>query len=382
MALRVAQLRGSSLMLGAERVVLELSTFSRQFGCECIILAPHEEHATDPELVVAARNAGVRAERLACRGRFDPAVFGRIRDFVRREKIDLLHCHGYKEDFYGLLSLPRIPVIATYHNHLFNRTTRSLTIYSWLDAQLIRYFDHIVAVSSPIHEELLRNRVPHHKLSRITNGIDVRPFRDVSELDRQRVKESLNLPMDATVVGMVGSLTVEKGHIVAVQAFARMHADVPKAHLAIVGSGPQHSAVTDEIERHGLSDRVTLCGRRSDIPAVMQAFDVFAMPSLQEGLPIALLEAMASGLPVVASNVGDIGTAITDGLSGRLVPAGNVAALAETLKDVMLDRHLRERLGKAARTCVEGKFSSQHMAQDYCDLYERLAKMKYSGRVV
>jgi len=378
MPMRIVQLRGSSVMLGAERVVLELAKESRHFGYESIILAPHDEGAPEPELVIAARAAGIRAEILPCRGRFDPSLALRIRRFIKREQIDLLHCHGYKEDFYGLLSFPGIPIVA--NNHLWKRTTRALRFYCWLDSRLVRYFDEVIAVSAPIQRELLAVGVAPGKLSRITNGIDMAPFRAADALSREHARARLGLPSQAVIAGMVSSLTVEKGHRYAVEALAALAPRFPELHLAIVGDGPEQAAIETRLGELGLSDRVSFCGRRSDIPTVLRAFDLYLLPSLIEGLPIALLEAMASALPVVASDVGDVGSAVSDGVNGRLVAAGDADALAAALRDLLTAPAQLPRMGAAARECIESRFSSREMARQYCRIYERLLRPSVAAR--
>ncbi len=372
MPMRVVQLRGSDAMLGAERVVLELARESRHFGVESVIVAPHEVGAPTPELVERARAAGIRAEVLPCRGRFDPALFRHLRRFLRSERIDLLHCHGYKEDFYGLLSAPGIPVVA--NNHLWKRTTPALRLYCWLDGRLLRYFDQVIAVSGPIHRELLDVGVPPHKLARIANGIDTTPFRAADEIPRDKARARLGLPRQALIVGMVSSLTMEKGHRYALQALARLASELPSLYLAVVGDGPERAALQAMAEALELRDRISFCGRHADIPAVLRTFDLFLLPSLSEGLPIALLEAMASALPVVASAVGDVPEVVEDGVSGSLVPAGDADALTEALRRLLTQPERLPAMGAAARRRVETHYSAREMARQYCQLYERLLR--------
>jgi glycosyltransferase involved in cell wall biosynthesis len=364
---RIIQLRSSSAMLGAERVVLELSKRSWEFGYESIVVALQSPDDPEPELVRLARAAGIQAKVLACRGRFDPTIFGRIRRLVRAERVDLLHAHGYKENFYGLLAGTGVPTVAT--NHLWKRGTRSLRLYCWLDSRLIRHFDHVVAVSEPIRQELLQAGVPDHKLSRIANGIDTGPFRRAAAGGR---RASLDLPQDRLVVGMVSSLTPEKGHVHALEALARLRGRFPDLLLAVVGDGPQRPALQAAADRLGLRDQVRFCGRRSDVAEVLGAFDVFLLPSLNEGLPIALLEAMAAARPVVASRVGDVPAVVRDDDTGLLVPPADVSALAAALARLAADPDLRSRLGRAAADAVERRFSAEQMARQYCLLYDRL----------
>lgn len=360
-------------MLGAEKVVLELSRRTAEFGYESIIVALQGEHDPEPELVKLAREAGIQAEILRCRGRFDPAVFRRLGQLLRNQQAGLLHCHGYKENFYGLFAARGLPKIAT--NHLWKRTSRALRFYCWLDARLIRYFDHVVAVSEPIRQELRAAGVPAHKITRIANGIDTTPYRRLSgDAEREALRASLGIPPERLAVGMVSQLSIEKGHAYALDAIAQLRSRFPQLLLVIVGDGPELSALQAAVTRQNLDQHVLFCGRRSDIANVMQAFDIFLLPSLIEGLPMALLEAMAAGRSAVASRVGDVEKAIQDGTSGLLTPPADAPALAAALARLAASPDLRLNLGRAAAARIEQQFSARQMARQYCRLYDSLQR--------
>ncbi len=370
MATPVVHLRGSSALLGAERVVLELSRWMPSFGYEAVIVAPNDAGAAEPEFIREARASGVAAETLPCGGRLDLSFFGRLRRFIDARGARLLHSHGYKENFYGLLCGAGIPTVAT--NHLWKRTTLALRAYSWLDARLIRRFDSVVAVSDPILREMQQLGVPTAKLRHVANGVDVEPFRAADSRPVATARVALGLQADALVIGMASSLTVEKGHRFALMAIAALAPSFPDVILAVVGDGPERDAIAADARRLGIESRVVLCGRRSGMPDVLRAFDVFLLPSTAEGLPMALLEAMAAALPAVASRVGDVGTAIEPGESGALVPAGDVDAIVEALRPLLADPARRRAMGQRGREIVESRFSSREMTRRYCEIYDQL----------
>jgi glycosyltransferase involved in cell wall biosynthesis len=171
-----------------------------------------------------------------------------------------------------------------------------------------------------------------------------------------------------------------KNHRLLVEAFARLrkqHGDLaPRLKLAIVGDGPLLPAVRAQVAALGLQDAVWLPGARADIGAVLQTFSVFALPSLAEGTPVSMLEAMASNLPVVASNVGGIPEVVDDGVQGLLVPVGDVEALAQALARYALDANLRAAHGRAGRARVEERFSMRAMLTAYGALYDGLCRQK------
>lgn len=366
---RVLHLRGSSALLGAERVVLELSRWSPGFGYEPLIVAPHPSRTPPPEYVSVAAAEGMEAITLPCDGRMDLRFPRRLRTLVRHEGIDIVHTHGYKEDVLAALSGLTVPLVAT--NHLWKRTTRALRLYSRLDGLVLRSFDRIVAVSEPILADLRAAGIAEHKLAHIPNGIDTERFRPPTQDAARCARESLGFGPDELVVGMLGSLTPEKGHAFALQALAVLASDCPQLRLCIVGDGPLREELAVETMRLGLAGRVLLAGRRSDVPQVLAGFDLFLLPSLNEGLPMALLEAMATGLPTVASEVGDVGRAVENGVSGRLIPPGSAQAVVLALRELAADPALRRRLGARARERVEEHFSSLAMTGAYCRLYDR-----------
>ncbi|RFA32102.1 glycosyltransferase family 4 protein [Alkalilimnicola ehrlichii] len=174
MSKRVLHLRGSSAFLGAEHVVLELARQSHRYGFEAVIGIPLESDQPEPELVRFAEQEDIRVQRLPCKGRFDAGLARRLQRCVRQNAIDLIHSHGYKEDFYALLARSGVPLVAT--NHLWKRSTWALRSYAKIDGYVLRHFDHTVAVSQPIYQEMLAAGIAPEKLSKIPNGIDPNRF--------------------------------------------------------------------------------------------------------------------------------------------------------------------------------------------------------------
>lgn len=370
---RVVHLRGSGAMLGAERVVLELARKTTEFGYESMLVALQDVGAPEPEFVKLSRAAGIRTQVLGCRGRFDPTVFQRLRRLLHNQHADLLHCHGYKENFYGLPAAAGLPVVTT--NHLWKRTSPALRLYCWLDGKLSRRFDHVVAVSEPIRQELLAAGIQSQKISRIINGIDIAPYRHPLTLpERDTIRSNLGIGQKQFAFGMLSRLGKEKGHSDALQALARLKSSLPEILLVVVGDGPELGSLQAQATHLGLDEHVRFCGQRSDVADILRAFDAFLMPSLIEGLPMALLEAMATGLPTIATPVGDISAVIEDNRSGLLVPPADAVKLAAAMKRLTSDSSLQQRLGQSASRTIERQFSSRQMAYLYCQLYDRLQR--------
>lgn len=368
---RVIQLRSSGGLLGAERVILELSRFLPQHGYLATVVALWDEGDPYPELLTEAKRLGLAVEAISCRSKFDWSAIQALRKLCTTQNADVLHCHGYKEDIYG--SFVSLPKIAT--NHLWKRSTASANIYSYLDAVALRFFNHIVAVSQPVLQDMRSVWLPESKMSIIPNGIEPTLFmaKQPAYLVAQQ-KVALGLS-DQLVAITVSSLTIEKGHETLFKAIAQLrNRGAKKFSLLVVGDGPQRSALDAMVRQFNLADTVSFLNARTDIALLLSLADVFVLPSYREGLPIAMLEAMAAGKAVVASDVGDVGFALDQGKAGMLVAAGDSEALSVALERLFEDSLLREQLGQAAQQRVEKSFSAESMAAAYAKRYDLLGK--------
>ncbi len=292
----------------------------------------------------------------------------KIKAFVYINKIDLIHCHGYQEDFYAVLAYTRKPLIAT--NHLWKRTTFKLRLYSIIDSWLMRYFKHIVAVSKPIHDELKKLGYGN-KTTIIANGIDYEKFSvRISVQEKSKLRELLGVSIKHILIGMISSLSVEKGHTTAIKTLREtINRGFTDVRLLIVGDGPRFESIKTEVNERKLKEYVIFTGHRSDIKRILNCLDIYLMTSLKEGMPISLLEAMASGLPVVTSNVGDINTAIINEQNGFIHEPNDVNGFTSSITKIIKDKSLRRKIASAAQKTVQEKFSAKEMSKNYCALY-------------
>lgn len=248
--------------------------------------------------------------------------------------------------------------------------------HNFLRRRLVPFVDRFI----PVSEDLQRwlgdvVRIPAAKTLFIKNGVDT---------DRYAPGGSAapDSPWQAgdVVIGTVARIQDVKNHRALVDAFARLRADMPalapRLKLTIVGDGPLLPALRAQVAALGLQDAVWLPGARADIQALLQSFSVFALPSLAEGTPVSMLEAMACGLPVVASRVGGIPEVVDDGVQGLLVPVGDVGALAQALGRYAGDAALRAQHGARARARIEERFSMRAMLAAYGALYDGLCGHK------
>jgi glycosyltransferase involved in cell wall biosynthesis len=222
-----------------------------------------------------------------------------------------------------------------------------------------------VAVSEEVRHRLLKAGVLQERLRIIPNGIDLRRFR--VERGPDPIDWSKDRP---AVVGMVARLSAEKGVDLFLRAAAHVAGTISHARFVVVGDGPDREELEALIDQLRIRPFVLMMGRRNDMPAQYASFDILVSSSRKEGLPIAILEAMASGLPLVATAVGEVHNVVRNGETGILLPTGDPAALASAIVDLLRDRAKRRRLGSVARQWVESQYSADRMSNDYLDTYK------------
>lgn len=367
--IKVLHLRSSGAFLGAENVVNNISTFSKEYEVHCTIGIPLLKTKPIPEFARQATASGNAVKIFYYDRVFDPKLAKSIREFTVENEIDLIHSHGYQENFYAVLSRIKIPLVAT--NHLWKRTNLKLKLYARLDAFLLRHFKRIVAVSNEINDELVELGY-EKKTAIIANGVDIDVFAKTTEnINKEALQETLGIPSNKVVIGMVSSLTTAKAHRTAIAALKLLvESNTSNTHLVIVGDGDLRGELEELVLNSNLSKHVTFLGQRNDVRTILSCFDIYCLPSLIEGLPMSLLEAMAAGLPVVATKVGDIPLLIDDDTNGLLISPRDPSSLSSKLNILIDNEEKRRLLGRNARETIVEKFSAKEMANSYCKLYK------------
>lgn len=342
--MRVLQLISSSGVYGAEKMVVGLCEALPQFGVQPYLEVFDNQHNRNVEVADYALGFGVPVRLLRCGGRFDPTAIRRLRADIAELGIDLVHAHGYKANLYGFLATRgRVPLVAT--NHRFDTGA-----HNRFDKPVLRRARAVYAVSDEARDSL-REVYGIADATTIPNGVDPREF--------ETVAPALDLPHP--LVGMVARLAPEK----APGDFLALAAAIPEAHFVLVGDGP----LRDELQT-AAGPNVSFAGFRDDMPAVYASLDVLVQPSYREGMPMTILEAMASSVPVVATRVGAAADVISDGVTGLLVEAGDVPALVTAVRCLIDDPQRRKTMGEAARDAVVANFTVDVMAGRYAEAYE------------
>lgn len=379
---RVLHFIDSAGVYGAERVILNLSTQLQRVGgyvpvVGCIVQGRDEPSA----LFDAAASAGIEALKI-------PIANSRLwRDLPRAASllagagIDLIHSHGYKPSVYGEVIRRRmgVPILATCHLW-FEPSSGPLKmrVMVAIERRLYRGFPAVVAVSEPIREILVRHGVPQERTAVVANGVEVPEAPPATRL--AALRRELDLADDDFVVLNAGRLTRQKAQWLLLEAAAILKNRERSFRFVIVGEGPLKQELRRRAEQLGVAHRVGFLGFRDDMDALLQMADAFALPSLDEGMPMALLESAAAGLPAVTTAVGDIGKLIVHEQTGLLIPGEDAPALAAALERLYRERELAGRLAAAAHQAMVDRYSSQAMTRRYVEVYERILSLAGKDR--
>jgi glycosyltransferase involved in cell wall biosynthesis len=335
----------------------------------CAYLHPPDDAGFDVLRKRANRRQAPLVE-IADRGFFDLRAVVELVRLCRRERVAIYHGHDYKSNLLGLVLKRFHPMrlVTTAHGWVVH--SARTPFYYRVDKFCMRHYERVICVSNDLVTECRRAGVRAERLVLLENGIDLADHARATPTADAKVR--LGLDPTRPLIGAVGRLSPEKGFDLLVNAIALLRNRERAARLVIVGDGDESARLRAMIERLGLGPDVRLAGFQSDPRPYYEAFDVFALSSLREGLPNVLLEAMALGVPCVATRVNGVPRLIEDGVSGRLVQPGDAAALAAGLAELLSDEPLRQRLSAAARSVVEERYSFARRMERLAGLYDEV----------
>jgi glycosyltransferase involved in cell wall biosynthesis len=305
---------------------------------------------------------------------FDVGVWQQLLHLVRERQIDIVHSHDYKTDLLAWLLMRRTGVIALSTVHGWSGySRRERLVYYPVGKRLLARFPAVIAVSTKIKNELVRCGVPSDRVEVILNSIDTSVFRGAPEL-RPPARRQLAVDDDDFVIGAVGRIEREKRFDLLIRMFAQVVAEHPRARLVIVGDGSLRAELTSLSQSLGVLDACRWLGHRDDLVELYQAFDVLVQSSETEGTPNAILEAMATETPIVATDVGGTTELARPGIDGLVVPNHDVAALKAAVDSVRLDPEGARARSISARRRAEGELSFVARTRRLERLYQRLAQ--------
>jgi glycosyltransferase involved in cell wall biosynthesis len=359
---------------GAERLQ---QTFAEALDPRAVALTVITLRESLPESEAALRDRGVQVASFPARRFSDPGRMRALLRFIRAERFDLLHAHLIRSTIIAGVAgrFTGTPVVATLHNtKRRSGVPRALRI---AERWALRRADRVIAVG---WETARANReiVGARAIDVIPNAVgEPRP---ISARERAEARRELGVPDGAPLLISVGRLVPQKAPTDLLRAFARLPACTPAPELRIVGRGRLEDGLAAEVERLGLADRVQLLGLRSDVPRLLGASDLYVSSSHWEGLPVAMLEAMALGLTVVATSVGDV-PRVLDAGSGVLVPPNAPDALAGAIAALIADPVRRRNLGAGGRARVRKQFDTRAWAERHIALYAEVTGERPNDRL-
>lgn len=364
--LRIVHIAAPGPVGGLESVVIGLAAGHRRRGLETEVVAVLGPDPEETPFVEALRKEGVPTRALRMPHRAYLRERREIRAFLEERRPDVVHPHGHRPVILdsGLVRAMGIPTVTTVHgsSHISWRTE----LYEWVKYRVFRKFDAVVPVSRSLLPDLDRAGVPRDRIHVIPNAWDGR----VDPLPRPEARQVLNLPPDAFVFGWVGRLIPVKGPDVFLKALGLLDS---RGFLAsIVGDGSERRHLEDAASDLGIADRVRFHGRLGEASRLFRAFDVFVLSSRSEAAPMVLFEAMAAGVPIVATEAGGVGEILSPA-EAVLVPPEDPELLAASLRRVLLGQEDLERKVSAAARRLAVDFATDRWLDRYEEIYRKVA---------
>ena len=348
---------------GGEQQMFYLARGLQGAGCECLLVCQ-----PDGAAAARAKTEGLPIAPVTMRGEADVFAAAKIAAMARRG-FNILHAHTSHAHTLAVLAkwMLRKPCRVVVHRRV------DFSIHKLpFKLSLLKYrigVDRYIAVAEAVKRVMVRDGVPADKIDVVRSCTDLRRFDQVEPAD---LRSEFGLPRDAVIVGNVGFLVGHKDHANLVRAAAIVRQTHPEARFVVAGEGELRPAIEELRDALGLHDHFILAGFRSDIPAVLAGFDIFALSSCMEGIAGTLFEAMAMRRPIATTNAGGIGEYIHDGVNGLLVNTGDPQALASAIVRLIENADQARTLAKAARQTVVEHFSTERLVEQTLKVYERV----------
>lgn len=349
-------------------LVLKRYDRARVFPCVCSL-------SDKGEVGLEIETAGLEVVCLNKLGHgFDWSIVKDLMRVIRQRDIQVVRTHQYHANLYGRLAawLCRVPCIVP---SLHNVYTRDRKIHRRVLNNLLgRISDRVIAVSEAVKDDIMAyDGLSANKITVLHNGVEEGRFSGVEGTEARSV---LRIPADAIVVGTVGSLKYQKGQKYLVEAISLVLKQFPGTVLLIVGDGPAGGELRELVKQRGIEDSVIFTGSRRDVPAMLASMDIFVFPSLWEGMPNALVEAMASGKPIIATDIKPNREVLGPEHAGIFVPCEDSMAIASEIAGLLRDRQAALMLGSAAQVRAISRFSIAGTVRAYTDLFEEILESK------
>jgi glycosyltransferase involved in cell wall biosynthesis len=360
---------------GPDKTILNSPRFLAPAGYRnlCVYLHPPDDPGFE-QLRKRARIAEAPLISIPDRGPWDWRVISRTLDICRRERAAIWHGHDYKSNALGLLLRRFWPMRLVTTVHGWVKHTRRTPLYYRIDRFCLPRYERVICVSKDLEEECLKLPVPAERCVLIENGIDLAEYSRTRTIVEAR--QMLGIPTGRFVIGAIGRLSAEKGFDLLIRAVDRLARAGLDLELLIAGEGDEEPRLRALASELGCGERVRLLGFQASVKELYQAFDVFVLSSLREGLPNVLLEAMALEVPVLATRIAGVPRLIDDGSNGLLIEPGSVDELTRSLERLLRDGEVRRRLAQAGRETIAARYSFPARMQKIQVLYDELLDLR------
>lgn len=362
-------IRGEPFQGGADIYVATLLAHldRERFASSVLVLA--KAPAREIPLCARLAEAAIEHEVLEAPGKFRPAYLSWTLERLRAIGADLVHTHEYKSALIGLYAARRVGAAAVATAHGWTASSARARLYEAIERRLLKRYDGVIACSEFMRKNLLDLGIAPDKVPVIYSASELPPAGDGREFRR-----TAGLGEDIFLIGALGRLSREKGQAILLEALREVRPHVPEAAAVLAGEGPDRPALEAAALRMGLSGAVTFLPSlaRQRLGSFFEAIDLFVLPSLRENLPLALIEAMLAGKPVVAAAVGGVPELIDDRTTGLLVPPGDPGALARAIRELASDEVLRKRLASDARRRADVRFTGKRFAEQTGAFYKEI----------
>jgi glycosyltransferase involved in cell wall biosynthesis len=369
--MHVVQLMASPFFGGPERQMLGLAlALPREYRSSFLSFS---ERGLCRPLLDEARRHGFEAVELKHNFPGVRRAAAEVAQQLRRLRADVVCCSGYKPDLIGWLAARQagVPVVSVSHG--WTGVTWKVRLYEAADRLILRWMDAVVCVSEGQAVKVRRSGAPGERVHVIRNAVSLERFGSPQPRYRQELQALFPTPR-RQIIGAAGRLSPEKGFDTLIEAAARVVKEQPQTGVVIFGEGPLRAILTERIVERGLQPNVVLAGFHTNLEQYLPHFDLVALSSYTEGLPVIVLEAYAACVPVVATAVGGVPEVVEDGVSGALVPPGDAGALACGLLALLCDDGQRRIMGQRGRRRVEEEFSFAAQAVQYDQLLQQLGR--------
>ena len=359
-------------LYGAELMLLQLAEQQLKKGINATIVSIGNHHITEKAIETEAmkRNIPLRVFRMKDGPNFIGAY--RVIRAAQQDNVNIFHSHGYKGNIiFGLIPkfIRKTPIISTLHGWIVGEKFSRMAVYVWMDKLSIRNMDYVVTVNQRMQEFLPEKIKNKGKVMTIENGI-------ASEVNKAGITDAgdlmKKLPQTRYTIGSIGRLSEEKGFKDLIAALEMLRNNDVDVRLIIIGDGPERDTLEQEAKQRGVSEYVVLPGYQSSIDSYLSIYDIMLLPSLTEGLPLTLLEAMRSRTPVIATGVGGMPIVIEDGRGGIIINKESPQEICQAITRLLDDKELAASYADFSYKKFCKNYTVKTMERKYSRVYEAL----------